>query len=223
MRPYDLIIFDKDGTLLDTSPGIYATNRQTLTDMGLPIPPPERLAGIMGPPLEYCFRTVCQVPEERVSEAVRRYVKIYSESGIHNMTPYAGMIETLKALKAEGYKTGVATLKEHIFVGQILRENHMEDWIDAYFGSHHGEGGLSTTKSMLIRQCLQTLSCPPHRALMVGDSRYDGEGAAEAGVDFLPVTYGFSIRGEEDLTGVPHVGLADSPRGILEFLHRQER
>lgn len=223
MRTYDLIVFDKDGTLLDTSAGIYATNRATLTEMGLPVPPPEILKGIMGPPLEYCFRDVCNVPEDRVDEAVRRYINIYSRTGIHNMKPYPGMIDVLKDLRSNGYKLGVATLKEHIFVKQILTENGMIPYIDTFFGSSHEDSGLCTTKAALITRCMKACGCLPERTLMIGDSRYDGEGAAEAGVDFLAVTYGFSIHSAADLEGIPYVGIVSDTAGISEFLIKTEK
>ena len=218
MRKYDMIIFDKDGTLVDTSRGIYATNRATLEKLGYPIPDEETLTGIMGPPLEYCFGVVCGVPQENVSDAVHTYVDIYKQNGCHQVDEYPGMLDTLKVLKADGYHIGVATLKEHIFVETILAESNLLPYIDTFHGSTHGDGSLSVTKSELIKKCLDECGVSPDRALMVGDSRYDGQGAMEAGVDFLGVSYGFSIHTPADMDGIPNVGLAATPVEILNFV-----
>ena len=222
MKKYDLVIFDKDGTLLDTSLGIYNTNRKTMEKLGIPQPPPEKLKEIMGPPLEYCFHNVCGVPMERLQEAIDYYMVIYKEAGMHEMEPYDGMIDTLQRLKDAGCKLGVATLKEHVFVGPILEENNMLHYMDAYHGSTHDAQGLITTKTAVIRKCMEDCGVDPSRTLMVGDSRYDGEGAMEAGVDFVGVTYGFSIHSPADLEGVPFVLLADTPQAVADFVLGKE-
>lgn len=217
LKKYDMIIFDKDGTLVNTSRGIYAANRLTLEAMGYPIPEQKILEGIMGPPLEYCFGEICGVPHDEVPQAVHIYVESYKEKGRHMLDDYPGMIDTLKQLKSHGYRIGVATLKEEIFVKSILDESGLLPYIDTFYGSTHGDGSLSLSKSELIKKCLADFGVQPKRALMVGDSRYDGLGAMEAGVDFLGVSYGFSIKSEEDMDGIPNIGLAATPTEILNF------
>lgn len=219
MKSYDLIVFDKDGTLLDTSSGIYFSNKSTLAQMGYPTPPLEILKGIMGPPLEYCFEDVCGIPHDRLDEAIEIYMSFYKSEGIYMMEHYPGMIDTLKKLRADGYKTAVATLKEHTFVEKILDKMDLLSYIDAYYGSSHEDGGLRSTKALLIRKCMETCGVTdPSRVLMIGDSLYDAEGAQEAGVDFLAVTYGFSIHSEQDMGDTPYVGIVSTPEEILSYV-----
>ena len=71
---YSTVLFDLDGTLIESGPGIFAVTREVLKDMGLEGPDDERIRKMVGPPLRHSFRDVIGVPEERAEEAAQKYM-----------------------------------------------------------------------------------------------------------------------------------------------------
>lgn len=139
----------------------------------------------------------------------------YRAEGIGNGIVYPGIPETLDAIAAAGGVSAVATLK-HESVAQLALEK---------FGLFHRFAALAAgsdahpSKADLIRQVMKELDWTDRSAvLMMGDSRYDGAGALEAGVDFVPLTYGFGFPDPESLLGLPAVFTAKQPEDLTRFI-----
>ncbi|MCR5087922.1 MAG: HAD-IA family hydrolase [Oscillospiraceae bacterium] len=213
-----LAIFDLDGTLLDTSPGILESVCYAAEKLGYPSLPRERLLTFIGPPLKASFMRCwgCDEAEaERLTEAYREH---YRGGALLYARPYEGIAELLEALRQDGLRLAVATNKPQAFSERILR--HFE--LDRCFHVIHGadfEGQL--TKADLIRACAADAGADASDCVMIGDTEHDARGAEEAGVPFLAVTYGFGFRRAEDVS-FPHVGTADSPAGIRRILDETE-
>lgn len=181
------ILFDQDGTLLDSGPGIKHTAIETLERMNLPHPYLEDMDYFVGPPLQDCFR-LSGVPEDRVMEAVRTYREIYGVTGMYEETVYPGVVDMLKQLHQDGYKVYVTTSKGQHLAEPILKHFGLYDLFDGVFGASMDL--KRAEKSLIIEDCLNSLG-EEHEALMVGDTFYDILGALKNKIPAIGVTYGY--------------------------------
>lgn len=191
MTKYKLIIFDLDGTLADTSPGILECHRFTNAAMGRPIADEGVLYDIIGGPLLTTYKTRFGYSEGEARKAIQIYRTHYAEVGFTGSTLYTGIVECLRGLKEEGCLLAVATLKAERLAKQIL---HLLE-IGAYFDLIHGMDEQDTfSKQDLLRMCMNELQVRPSHTVLIGDSIHDADGAKQAGIDFLGVTYGFGFK-----------------------------
>lgn len=190
---YQCVIFDMDGTLIDSYEGIYHSYEWTMKKMGRVFGGEQFVRNAIGAPLPVTFRESCGMDEKEVQQAVQYYRDYYDRAGKHEAVLYEGMEKTLKQLKQAGCFLGVATMKKERFAEEILKSLDAWQYFDAVHGADE-EGKFS--KADLILQCLEDAEIKKEHAILVGDTRFDAEGAAEAGIDFLAVTYGFGFTGE---------------------------
>lgn len=195
MSAYRLIVFDLDGTLADTSPGIIECHRYANAAMGRPIADERLLEGIIGGPLYETYREWFGYPEDEARRAVEIYRAHYAEVGVAGSRLYPGMDRCLAALKEKGYRLAVATLKVETLARQLLDSLGVAGYFDVIHGM---DGRDSLSKSGLIKKCMAELGAAPEETVLVGDSVHDAEGAAQAGVAFLGVTYGFGFTGPRE-------------------------
>ena len=188
-----LVIFDMDGTLADTSPGILNSHRYAHKMMGRPEPTDEELDGVIGGPLLQNYANRFSFLDKDARTAVAFYRSYYAEHGIREAHLYAGMHETLKELKTRGAKLGVATLKAERFVKIMLQEMGIADLFDVIYGMDDQD---SRTKAGLVQMCMNTIGVSAGQTVLVGDSIHDLNRAVESGVGFLGVTYGFGFKPE---------------------------
>lgn len=215
MLKYKAVIFDMDGTLADTSPGIYNSHKHTLVKMGRTEPTLESLQGIIGGPLLKTYETRFQFRSEEARNAVNIYRTRYATEGIYEAKLYTGIEQLLIYLKEKGYKIGVATLKAEKFA-KIMLENM---GVSTYFNSIKGVDDKDTlTKSQLLQLCADEMNVEIAKCVLIGDSKYDALGAKEKGMDFIGVTYGFDFKCEKDLVDYDTVHIANSPKEVEQYL-----
>lgn len=183
------VLFDQDGTLLDSGAGIKHCAILTLQMMHLPLIPYEDLDFFIGPPLRDCFR-LCHVPEERIEEAVRIYRDAYEGKGDGYLeaTPYPGIVEMLQHLRSQGLKTYVCTSKGKPLAEMILQSFGLSSLFDGVYGATL-DGSLAT-KPEIIRHCLVEEKLDVN-ALMVGDTVLDLRGAKANHLPFFGVEWGY--------------------------------
>lgn len=190
---YKHFIFDMDGTLADTSPGVYKGVRLVLGQMGEPQVPDSELSRFIGPPLHRSFHEICGMDEKRAMEATLRF-RSYYEEGVFNSRLYDGMETLLRTLQAEGSKLMVATLKREAQAVSLAEHLGIAGCFSAVVGSDDEE---KRTKKDTIEIALELSGISdPSEVLMIGDSAFDAVGAAQAGVDFCAATYGFGLPPE---------------------------
>ncbi len=215
MRRYDAVIFDLDGTLLDTSEGIFRSVSYAIEKLGFEKLKPEVLRTFIGPPIQRSFALVYGLGKQEADEAADVFRNRYKEEDLLFAKPYEGIFETLNALRNAGIKTAVATYKRQDYAEKILIHFGFDKACDAICGSDL-EGKLS--KRDIIENAINCLGAGKRGVVMIGDSDNDAVGASEIGVDFIGVTYGFGFSRAEDVNEFPCIGSADSPDGILRYI-----
>ena len=215
---HQIILFDLDGTLLDTSPGIFSTANHTMRALGLKEQSDTQLRKFVGPPLAACFRVACGLDEKIVPKACEIYRAEYTRSGsMFNASIYDGIPRLLETLHGQGYTLGVATLKLEDLAITILGHFGLAPWFSVISGADHS-GTL--TKADIIDHALERLD-PVDRSqvLMVGDTPHDLDGAIAAHVDFVGVDWGFGFSRGHNMEPEGRVlGMIDTPGALLSYL-----
>ena len=215
---YRLFLFDLDGTLIDTSPGILSALRKTEQALGIKPLPDETLQKFIGPPLEWSFEEYYGVSPEEAVRRAKTYREIYGTDGVYESKLYPFIKETLRFIREHGGKSAVCSLKIDRMVDLTLGCYDLAQLFDAIVG----RSAENPTKADTVRTAMETLCWEdPTKAVLLGDSRYDGEGAEAAGVAFLPITYGFGFAEPHSLDGLPRVGKAASPEDVFRFVKAQ--
>ena len=199
---YDLILFDLDGTLTDSEPGIVGSVKKALIRMHLPIPPQKTLLKFIGPPLWYSFVNFCGMTSEQAEQAVIFYRETYNVTGAFQNLPYPHVIELLDDLKATGVPLAVATSKPDDIARPVLDYFKLTPYFD--YISAPDEKEHSSNKKELILSALKFCKVPKERTVMIGDTHYDAIGAREAETNFIGVLYGFGTQAEMEQEGASH-------------------
>ena len=203
-----VILFDLDGTLTDSAPGITACVQYAREKMGKPEEDADKLRCFVGPPLKDQFMSYAGFSEEEALEAVRYYRERYTKSGMYENSLYPGVEELLAFLKDRGCVLAVASSKPEQFVREILEHFHLTGYFTEIVGA--GMDEKRTTKAEVIEEALKRLDMASSRqdVVMVGDRSYDIVGAHECGVQCIGVGYGYGSMEELINAGVTYV--ADS-------------
>lgn len=215
MKNYDYILFDLDGTLIESAESVRVSLAHAMEALNLPCPDLSDYTKYVGPPLEDTMRGMCAVPEELIPEAMALYRDYYDEIGQTTIKLFDGVIEMLTALRVRGIKTAVCTSKNEPVAEMVCEKLGLTPYFDAICGSTLD--GNRRAKADIIPYALKTLGCDNKaNALMVGDTHFDALGAQIAGVDFLGVSYGYGTV--ESMRECGAVGFADSPIEIIGSL-----
>lgn len=206
-----LVVFDFDGTIADTSPGILDAHRYTLDIMGRIVPPDEELKKIIGGNLLNVYSSRFFLNEVDAKRAVRIYRERYARIGIYQAKVYHGIEDTLMNLKNRGFKLGVATLKAERFATIMLKNMNLEEYFDVVCGMDSND---TLDKTKLICRCEQICEIGNTETVLVGDSNNDWIGAQRANVEFIGVTYGFGFTVGNDYL----FPTLDKPQDLLKLL-----
>ena len=189
---YDAVLFDVDGTLIDSAPGILSTLDETFRRMGVD-PSGFDLRRYIGPPLRRSFGEHF-AEESEVERATEIYRDIYAETGCHQCSAYPGAARMLRRLREAGLILCTATSKPTRVVTPILEELGLAPYFDRIDGASMDKS--RDTKTEVIRYVLSQPLLAGRRVLMVGDRADDMQGAADCGLDAAAVLYGYGSRGE---------------------------
>ena len=192
MKKYDIALFDLDGTLSESGEGILECVRIVFSEMHRPLPDEKTLASFIGPPMTDSLKR-CGFSEEDAETGLQIYKRNYVEKGIYKNKVYGGMYETLQILKDNGVLLAVATTKYQPFADKIIKMLEL----DKYFDFVGGSSGTPErhTKIQVMEYVLDKLG-RDKKAVMIGDTRFDAEGAFMAKTDFIGCLYGYGTREE---------------------------
>ena len=194
---YKNIIFDLDGTLTDSKPGIVKGVQYALRCYGIEEPDLDKLTFFVGPPLYKSFISYLDCSEEEAKEVVECYREYYAETGLYENALYEGVESLLYSLKEKGFKIILASSKPRIYVKRVLSYFRILRYFDIVEGSELD--GKNTVKSELIAHILEKWSLKADECVMIGDRKYDIEGAKANGMDSIAVGYGYGS--EDELSG----------------------
>lgn len=181
------LLFDMDGTLIDSVKGVYRSLNHALAATGLPPLPRSEAKKYLGPPLDYSLRTYMGLQGEQFRQVWDGYAAHYRTHGLRYTVPVPGMPGLCAALKAKGFRLAIATCKPYDYCGPTLELCHFPDCFEVVSGSFHN--GVPEEKQAVIREALRLLQCRPQEALMIGDRAIDVLGAREVGVPCLGVEF----------------------------------
>ena len=190
---YDYVLFDLDGTLTASAPGIRRCIELTMTKMGREIPDLSDYSRYIGPPLITTFQRVCGLSLEDAKQALGIYLDYYDTEGEPRNSLFEGTHEMLVTLRKAGAKVAVCTSKNEISARNVCEFLEITDLLDALCGSDHSTGRRE--KEDIIPYAMETLGAKQgDKIVMIGDTHFDTKGAAHNGVDFIGVTYGYGKK-----------------------------
>ncbi len=214
MGKYRYILLDLDGTLTHSHKGIYSCLKYALEYMGEPMPSEEVLRKCVGPSLMYSFMNFFGMDEERARIATAKYRERYSKVGWQENSAIEGALECVQTLQKAGYILALATSKPKIFSDQITENFGFSKYLQVQVGC--GMDGSFPTKASVIREAVRQLCAKKEECLMVGDTKYDAEGAREEGVDCALLRVGYG-KEEEMIEAKPQY-IFDGFTELTEFL-----
>ncbi|MBO4473997.1 MAG: HAD hydrolase-like protein [Clostridiales bacterium] len=210
-----LVIFDLDGTLMNTKPGIVSSLTYAMEKEGLPVPDDKTLDTFIGPPLEDSFHRTFDIDDEKMKQVIKVYRAHYLDGNIYKSIPYDGIFDLLSELKKRGIDSAVATYKLETMARDLLSRYHFDEYIPYIFGKDKEN---TRSKSDIIRICIERSGHTREEAVMFGDSSYDAIGAGDAKVDFIGALYGFGFHDRNDVMKYDNIGTVRNPMEILDLL-----
>jgi phosphoglycolate phosphatase len=210
-----LVLFDLDGTLVDSTPGIWASIRFATARLGLPAPTPGQLNAMIGPPLEDGFAGAFGLLPGDVVRAVELYRSHYTAGAMFDADVYDGIPELLAGLRADGITLAVATSKPEPFAVQILEHAGLL----GRFADVHGAtlDGTVRHKDQVVAAALAAHPAG-ERPVLVGDRSHDVLGARAHGLPCIGAGWGPAPPGELAAAGAAVV--AASPAEVPAALAR---
>jgi len=206
---YKAVFFDLDGTLMDTSEGIFAGGRYAMDKLGLAIPETGIPKTFIGPPLGDCFRVVLGVKdEEKVTQLCHIYHDFYETKGRFLAKFYPGILDVLKTLKERGYIVGITSMKNEDLVQQMCTYFDVDKYFDVELGIDL-KGTM--TKADLLRSAFKSLGLKGSECVLVGDTNIDAKGAMDAGCEMIKVNWGFGFTPAD-------LGTISEPKQILDLV-----
>lgn len=197
------ILFDLDGTLTDSAPGITNSVAHALAHFGIR-EEPKNLLKFVGPPLNESLAEFYGFSPEQTAEAITVFREYFVEKGWCENAPYPGIGELLRELKAAGLRLMVATSKPEVQAVRILKHFGLADYFERICGAPRGnEDGAR--KASIIRQALSYGDNDTASVVMVGDRRHDVAGAHETGLPCVGVLYGYGGREELEKAGAEYI------------------
>lgn len=190
---YDYVLFDLDGTLSASAPGIRRCIELTMEKMGREIPDLSDYSKYIGPPLVTTFQKLCGLSADEAKEALQIYLSFYDTEGEPRNSLFEGTRHMLERLKGSSARVAVCTSKNEISAKNVCDFLGITELLDALCGSDHKIGRRE--KEDIIPYAMETLGAKKgDRVVMIGDTHFDAKGAAANEVDFIGVTYGYGKR-----------------------------
>ena len=209
------VLFDLDGTLVDSRPGIVAALNATLCELGEPEVPEAALVPRIGPPIHDTWSELLQRPVDEVEAVVVAYRERYATLMLDGTSVYPGVVRLLERLSAEGHLMAVATSKAQPMAIALLE--HLG--LDGFFAAVRGPVPPSTEeKPATVGRALEALGLATGTgAMLVGDRHHDVAGGHTHGLAVIGAAWGYGSR--EELSAAGAEAIAAEPAGVAALLH----
>jgi phosphoglycolate phosphatase len=209
----DLVVFDWDGTLVDSTAGIVASLQGAAADLGLPVPSRERARHVIGLGLSDAIRhAVPEIAPAQIPRFVERY-RAHFLALPDTGSPFEGIPELLETLDRAGVPMAVATGKSRAGLDRSLAQL---GWASLFVDTRCADQGIPKPDPWMLRDLCQTLQVDPRRAVMIGDTTHDLQMAAALGTPAIAVTYG--AHPPEALAAMTPAAIVEQPRALAHWL-----
>jgi phosphoglycolate phosphatase len=206
------IVFDLDGTLIDSQEDVLSAFGAAFSALGLPLPPRESLLRVIGLRLEDCFLPFVEGAAGKASEGARAFRAHYARHHLDRTRPFAGVNAALDRL-AETRALGLCTMKKAEFMHRLLAAFGWERRFAAVLGSE--EGFPAKPDPAMLAEVLRRLGVRPDEAIYVGDTWMDAQMARDAAVPFAFAGYGYGEASR--LEGLPVTRVLRRPEEVASL------
>lgn len=213
--PYTCVLFDLDGTIADSAPGITASLGYMFEQLGLPVPTPEELLLWVGPPILDSFRDRAGMTPVESAQALAIYRDHYLTNGAKASPVFPGVPELLRAIHASGLPLGLATSKPEFPASVILDHANLTQYFRVLAGASIDE--IRSAKADIVEEALARfvkIGVDTSRPVLVGDRHHDVDGAAAHGVPTIFARWGYGAETEAEGA----VAVAQTPADVLPLL-----
>ncbi len=215
LKKVKAVLFDLDGTILDTTPGIYKGTNFMLPQFGLPQLTPEQKKIIVGPPLSKSYPEVLGFKGEKMKEAISVYRGFCKSQGYKYFNYYPEMTQLLEELKQKGIQIFVVTMKEQSIADLTMDSSGYDKLLDGIYGNNDIK---TAPKSELINKVIAENNLNKDEVIFIGDTDVDAEGAAISEVDFYPAMFGFGYTNNGFNENYPYRNKLNKPLDLLKYI-----
>lgn len=197
--PWSCILFDLDGTIADSAPGITASLSFMFEELGRPVPSPEELRAWVGPPILDSFRDLAGMSPVESAQALSIYRRHYLENGSNGSPIFSGIPKVLRAIHRAGIPLSLATSKPEFPASVLLDHANLTQYFRVLSGSSIDE--IRSAKKDVIAEALnrfRMIGADLSNPVMVGDRLHDVEGAAAHGIPTIFVEWGYGSPAEAE-------------------------
>lgn len=225
MKQY--LLFDLDGTLTDPKIGITTCVQYALKSFGIDEPDLDKLEPFIGPPLRDSFMQFYDMSAGQAEAAVEKYRERFQDTGIFENTMYDGIPQMLRTLQSKGMHLAVASSKPQVFVERILEHFQIRQYFQVVVGSELD--GRRENKDEIVWEALKRLfgdqPIEYDKVYMIGDRKFDVEGAKALNVESVGVTYGYGSMEELKAARADYIvrSVEELQRFLLRGTEEQEK
>jgi phosphoglycolate phosphatase len=219
MYKYNTVLFDVDGTLVQSGEGIITALKYALDKAQMPCGDEAWCRDFIGPPLEDILTEKFDINDEKSREIYTYYREFYDDKGVYMCSRYPGVEDMLMRLRSAGICICTATTKPEEMAHKILEHVDLTKYIDVIVGARYAENIFRKTD--VLKCVLATVNPDKNATIMVGDTKYDILGAKDVALPVIAVTYGYG-RLDELEAAAPDV-FVDTPQQIADYILAQRR
>lgn len=191
------ILFDFDGTLMDTWPGIQSTIKAALMELKIPFEERSVTRSLVGMPLVKVFKQLMPDNDPVADAAARKYRELFPRIGMPGAKPFEGVPGLLEDLRRDGRQLFLVTARNELIARRMMEAHGLTRFFTWVRGELEGE--VPEGKSHMVAEVLNRFDLDPSGCVMIGDRRYDVAAAVANGIKAVGVTYGYgTVRELQD-------------------------
>lgn len=207
------ILFDLDGTLVDSSDGIFNAFRYAFKQMNIELLDDNDMRSFIGPPLEVTFQQLFDKQDD-IETAISYFRDYYQRKGVYEVTVYLGIVESLQRLVDSGHRLFVTTSKHEPMAKQMLEKLNLS----LYFTNIYGSTDKRYHKEDVIKACIMDNQLLKENTYIVGDTLFDMIGGQKMGIKTIGVTWGFGTINELIKNGADYIYHTPSELKMIDNL-----
>lgn len=186
------ILFDFDGTLVNSAPGIVKTMEQVFTEMNVEVPTVEAMRATIGLPLRLALKELGHLDDKRADDATELYRALFPVYEVGYVTVFPDVTETLMSLKEKGIRMAVVTSRDTVSLKLIADRRELTPFFETYVTG--ADGFLPKPAPDMVLELLKRMKLKKDEVLVVGDTTFDIDMGNSAGCKTVAVTYGNHSR-----------------------------